>query len=89
MDRTCFICRSPNVTKKVGGPSGSDINYEIWECETCGATHRVFIGDTFNHITLLLKGGKKITAIKVYRAWTGLGLKDAKTFIDQLQALMI
>ena len=33
----------------------------------------------------LLKAGKKIRAIKEYRSETGIGLKEAKDFIDKLQ----
>ena len=34
----------------------------------------------------LLQQGKKIQAIKMYRERTGLGLKEAKTAIDRLEA---
>jgi len=34
----------------------------------------------------LLGEGKKIAAIKLYREHSGLGLKDAKDYIDQLAA---
>ncbi len=33
-----------------------------------------------------LYAGRKIAAIKVYRQATGAGLKEAKEFIDELQA---
>jgi ribosomal protein L7/L12 len=32
--------------------------------------------------------GKKIEAIKLYRAATGQGLKEAKDFVDQLEAAL-
>lgn len=35
-----------------------------------------------------LFSGRKIEAIKTYREATGLGLKEAKEFIDQLEAQM-
>jgi ribosomal protein L7/L12 len=34
----------------------------------------------------LLRGGNKIGAIKQYREETGVGLKEAKTFVDNLDA---
>ncbi len=37
-------------------------------------------------IVSLLQGGKKIEAIKLYRERTGVGLKEAKDFIDALAA---
>ena len=37
-------------------------------------------------IVSLLQGGKKIAAIKLYRERTGVGLKEAKDFIDALAA---
>jgi large subunit ribosomal protein L7/L12 len=39
-----------------------------------------------NEIVSLLEGGKKIEAIKVYREKTGVGLKEAKDFIEALAA---
>lgn len=36
------------------------------------------------YLTSLVKAGKKIEAIKVYRMMTGLGLKEAKDYVDQL-----
>jgi len=33
----------------------------------------------------LLKAGKKIEAIKLYRARSGSGLKEAKDYVEQLQ----
>lgn len=36
------------------------------------------------YLTSLVKAGNKIEAIKVYRTMTGLGLKEAKDYVDQL-----
>ena len=33
----------------------------------------------------LVRSGKKIDAIKLYRQQTGLGLKEAKDFIDEME----
>lgn len=35
-----------------------------------------------------LRDGKKVYAIKAYRAHTGLGLKESKAFIDHLAETM-
>lgn len=35
-----------------------------------------------------LRDGKKVYAIKAYRAHTGLGLKESKAFIDDLVETM-
>ena len=39
-----------------------------------------------NEIILLLQGGKKIGAIKVYRERTGVGLKEAKDAVEAIAA---
>ena len=36
------------------------------------------------YLTSLVSTGKKVEAIKAYRTMTGLGLKEAKDYVDQL-----
>lgn len=40
------------------------------------------------HLKMLIMQGKKIEAIKVYRQQTGLGLKEAKDYVDALERQM-
>jgi len=40
-------------------------------------------------IVALLRNGNKIEAIKAYRAHTGLGLKEAKDVVDEVQRRML
>lgn len=42
------------------------------------------LGEHGHRIDALLREGKKIEAIKVYRELTGVGLKEAKDAVDQL-----
>lgn len=42
-----------------------------------------------SNIETLLLSGKKIEAIKSYRASTGLGLKEAKDAVDQIEQQLI
>ena len=39
-------------------------------------------------IVALLRIGRKIEAIKLYREMTGLGLKEAKDAVDRMEGLM-
>lgn len=39
------------------------------------------------YLTSLVKEGKKVEAIKVYRTMTGVGLKEAKDYVDQLSGV--
>ena len=39
-------------------------------------------------IIALLRRGRKIEAIKLYREMTGLGLKEAKDAVDRMEGLM-
>ena len=41
-------------------------------------------GPAFPDVVQLARSGNKIAAIKLYRDYTGAGLKEAKTFIDNL-----
>ena len=36
----------------------------------------------------LIKAGKKVNAIKAYRTYSGLGLKESKAFVDHLADTM-
>ena len=48
---------------------------------------RVLTGDDSSSLSAYMdkcKAGRKIEAIKMYRADTGLGLRDAKDFIDNM-----
>ncbi len=42
--------------------------------------------DKLEEIRLVLAGGEKIQAIKMYREQTGAGLKEAKEAVERLQA---
>jgi hypothetical protein len=42
-------------------------------------------GDVAPEIAQALERGKKIEAIKLYRAASGVGLKEAKEFVEELQ----
>jgi hypothetical protein len=42
--------------------------------------------DALNAITQALQQGNKIEAIKLYRDFTGLGLKDSKDAVEQLES---
>jgi ribosomal protein L7/L12 len=44
--------------------------------------------EQIREITDALQKGRKIEAIKVYREATGLGLKEAKEFIEELTATL-
>ncbi|MCC6124016.1 MAG: ribosomal protein L7/L12 [Pirellulales bacterium] len=76
---TCPFCNESNpaavgVCKKCGGTIPLE--------EPAGAVPSEFDRD----ILSLMKGGKKIEAIKLYREKTGLGLKDAKDAVEALAA---
>jgi hypothetical protein len=43
-------------------------------------------GTLDDNILSLMKGGKKIEAIKLYRARAGMDLKEAKQYVDSLAA---
>jgi ribosomal protein L7/L12 len=42
--------------------------------------------EQLNHVYIAMRNGEKIEAIKHYRAATGIGLKEAKDFIDAVQS---
>jgi hypothetical protein len=79
---TCPFCNEPN-------PS------DVGLCKKCGNTipleePEVSLGgdlsDFEKEILGLMKGGKKIEAIKLYRQKTGFGLKESKDAVDALAA---
>jgi ribosomal protein L7/L12 len=45
--------------------------------------------DQFDHLMVLLKQNRKLEAIRVLRNETGLGLKEAKERIEELEAGMV
>jgi hypothetical protein len=42
--------------------------------------------DPFGEVRSLVRSGKKIPAIKVYRELTGVGLKEAKDAVERMEA---
>jgi ribosomal protein L7/L12 len=42
-------------------------------------------GDLHDQLLELMRSNRKIEAIKVYREHTGLGLKEAKDFVEDLE----
>ena len=40
---------------------------------------------TLAHVTAALRAGKKIEAIRLYREFAGVGLKEAKDAVDQME----
>jgi hypothetical protein len=71
----CEECRAPLQTTI---PNGSDPPPAPVEAPAPGSIEAEILG--------LMQGDKKIEAIKVYRARTGVGLKEAKDFVEALAA---
>lgn len=49
-----------------------------------GAASQGGAGPAFPDVVQLARSGNKIAAIKLYRDYTGAGLKEAKTFVDNV-----
>lgn len=76
---TCPFCNESNpadvgVCKKCGGVIPKE---EMPQGE---------LSDFDKEILMLLKGAKKLEAVKLYREKTGLGLKEAKDAVESLGA---
>jgi len=74
---TCLFCQSKLYFTPEGVKAESVLNDTL---EGKPAT----AGIDLSGIQEQLRAGKKIEAIKLYREQTGLGLKEAKDFIDSL-----
>jgi ribosomal protein L7/L12 len=65
---------------------------DVGVCKKCGGVipkeemPQGELSDIDKEILMLLKGAKKIEAIKLYREKTGLGLKEAKDAVEALGA---
>lgn len=76
---TCPFCNESNPA-------------EVGVCKKCGNTiprdesPEGELSEFDKTILGLMKGGKKIEAIKLYREKTGLGLKEAKDAVEALAA---
>jgi hypothetical protein len=65
----------------------SDVSDQAEACPNCGYPVRR-IKAPADGVTAALKAGKKIEAIKIYRQNTGLGLKEAKDAVEQMESEM-
>ena len=76
--------------------SDSDYNARLTRLETLmnlvlqhlGIDPNTALSGPSEQIKALIMRGKKIEAIKIYREQTGLGLKQAKDYIDALERQM-
>lgn len=62
--------------------------YVYGATEDAPATQDPWSVPPWPEVVALLQGGRKIEAIKVYREHTGVGLKQAKDTIDEVESRM-
>jgi large subunit ribosomal protein L7/L12 len=55
---------------------------------TFGGTSSTFGVTPTQQLTALIRGGRKIEAIKLYRSQTGVGLREAKDAVDAMELQM-
>lgn len=77
---TCHWCESTRLEPR---DTGDDLK-RMRVCLTCGAIMRSTIVVTTQALLGLVDQNKKITAIKLHRIKTGIGLKEAKLFVEEL-----
>ena len=75
----CPFCTSDRLE-----PNAMKDTVRVYTCLDCGTTTKATIVVNLKALIGLCKQERKITAVKMHRAKTGTGLKEAKDFIDQL-----
>ncbi len=76
----CYWCESTRLERR----NGTNELTRTYVCLECGADAKTTIVVNIRSLTGLIRQGKKILATKLHRVNTGVGLKEAKEFIDEL-----
>ena len=63
-----------------------DVHPSIGQCPHCGASVDKPIADLEQQVRSLLDQGQKIAAVKLYKDQTGVGLAEAKSAVEALEA---
>lgn len=82
------VCCPWCTSRRLEPRSSGDETRRLYVCLECGTTTRATISVNIRSLLGLCKQNKKITAIKLHRVCTGVGLKEAKDFIEQLMIYM-
>ena len=82
------VCCPWCTSKRLEPRSTGDETKRMYVCLDCGTVTRATITVNVKALLGLCEQGKRITAIKLHRVNTGVGLKEAKDFIDQLTNYM-
>ncbi len=78
--KTCHWCESSRLEPR---QSENELT-RLSVCLDCGAETRSSIQVTVKNLLGLIRQNKKITAIKLHRISAGVGLQEAKEFIEEL-----